>query len=157
MRSFILALLLVGTTLSLNAQKNSIPKVFEISENDELFESLSSEFSGSLLSVCNDDMDKSIVKWMHFLRSMELYSEEVQYDIRGLKCWFKIFFNANGTIAHLSYSLKPNSININPEELSAFFAGFIKRYKLPVVSSNKFSHYAGASFPTFIQDNDLKE
>ena len=38
---------------------------------------------------------------------------------------------------------------VDTAEMNAFFSGFIRQYKFPVTSDRKFSHYTGASFPTF--------
>lgn len=144
-----------GTSLwtqSDNAAANEeFPPVFLIGENADAFSLLSEDYNTILLTVCGDDMDYAHEQWMDMLSSIEDYSERVNYDLKGVKLYMYVFWNADGSIAHLAYYPKPNSRNLPLEELTALFKGFVKEYRLPVKSDEGFSHYASASFPVFFK------
>lgn len=127
------------------------PKVFLISEDFRVFEKLSSEYPSSLLDVYSYDMDKSYKQWMTMLHSMETYAERINYDIRGVKIWIKVYWAADGSIDYIGYCLKPNSRFMRHNEFSAFLKGFMatSHQSWSVTPTTKFSHYASASFPTF--------
>ena len=126
-----------------------IPQVFMIGEYSEYYADLSLDHPDILLSVFQNDMDFAFEKWAGMLVEMEHYSEEIEYDIKGLKIWFNIYFNPDGTIKYLAFFPKPNSRNIPVEELTAFFKNFAKVYKMNVTTENGFQHSASAAFPTF--------
>ena len=86
---------------------------------------------------------------MDMMREMEDYSKKIRFDIKGIKVWLHVFWNEDGSISHIGYLLRPDSRNIDALELAAFFKTFMGRYKLPVSSSKKFSHYTGANFPIY--------
>ncbi len=83
------------------------------------------------------------------LMDIEDYALELQFDIRGVKLWLNIYFNADGTIANLAYFPKPNSRNVPEEHLTAFFKSFVRQYHFPEQTDQGFQHSASASFPTF--------
>jgi hypothetical protein len=93
-------------------------------------------------------MDIAYEKWMDMCVAMEDYAESIAYDIDGLKTYFYIFWNADGSFRHLAFFPKSNSRNIPTEELTAFFKGFVKEYKMTIKADQGYSHYGSASFPT---------
>jgi hypothetical protein len=147
--------LIAGTFLAATAQVGlppqdslDVPPVGMIGEYEEAFAALAAGSPEILLSVCGNDMDIAFEKWTNMLVAMEDYAETIDYDIAGLKTYFYIFWNADGTIRHLAFYPKANSRNIPANELTAFFKGFIKEYHMQVVTADGFSHYGSASFPT---------
>lgn len=126
----------------------SIAQVALIGEYEEAFEALAEQHPGILLGVCGNDMDIAYEKWTDMLVAMEDYAERISYDIDGLKAYFYIFWDADGSINHLAFYPKSNSRNIPVEELRAFFKGFVKEYSMSIVASEGYSHYGSASFPT---------
>ena len=155
MNRFLLGICLCILSISLSHrakntdQQQDLPKVFLIGEYEHAFETLSTTHSDILLTVCNDDMDFAYDQWTDMLASLEDYSDRIDYDIKGAKLYMYVFWDADGTIAHLAFYPKPNSRNIPLPELKAVFKGFIKEYRLPIRSDKGFSHYASASFPIF--------
>jgi hypothetical protein len=126
-----------------------LPSVFRIGEFDHAFETLSKDHNTILLSVCGDNMDLAYERWIEMMMDVEDYADQINYDIKGVKVYMYVFWNADGSVAHLAFYPKPNSRNIPHEELTAFFKGFIKNYQIPLSSDQGFSHYGSASFPTF--------
>lgn len=124
-----------------------VPRVGIIGEYETEFEALARENPGILLGECGNDMDIAYEKWTDMLVAMEDYAQSINYDIDGLKTYFYIFWNADGTIRHLAFFPKANSRNIPVEELKAFFKGFVKEYQMSIVAQEGFSHYGSASFP----------
>lgn len=128
---------------------DSLPAVFQIGQNEEAYESLVSECSNPLLTVCNDSMDLAYRTWMLMLSDMEQYAERSEFDIKGIKIWLNVFWNADGTIKHLVYFPKPNSRNMDFDLLTLFLGKFVKAYKMDALDSSCFSHIGSAAFPTF--------
>jgi hypothetical protein len=138
----------------------TLPKVFILGQHEKAYEKLYEQSSTVLLEVCHDDMNEAFDKWLGMLEEMEAYSNEIGFDIKGVKVWLNIFWDKDGSIEHIAYHLKVNSRNIDQMELSAFFSSFMNHYTFPVVSDRKYSHYGSASFPTFSRrvktDEDIK-
>lgn len=132
-----------------SSQPLEMPLVSLIGEDEDIFVALAETHGDIFLEVCDNDMDVAYDKWMDMLVAMEDYSQEINYDIRGLKTYLYVFWNADGTIKHLSFYPKANSRNIPIAELRAFFKGFAKKYKMSATSERGYSHYASGSFPTF--------
>ena len=128
--------------------KLTLPKVFLIGEHEEQYGLLYEVYHDLLLSVCHDDMELAFDKWLHMLSEMEGYASEIDFDLNGVKVWLKVFWDPDGTIRYLSYYLKPNSINIDTAELSAFFSSFMNRYQMPIQTRLKYTHNGSAQFPT---------
>ena len=82
------------------------------------------------------------------LSEMEAYAGNIDFDLNGVKIWLKVFWNANGTIDHLSFYRKPNSRNVDVDELKAFLSSFINHYQMPINTTVKFTHNGSAQFPT---------
>jgi hypothetical protein len=132
-------------------QGSQLPKVFLIGEYSEEFEAMSAEYKDNLMSVCNYDMDVAYKKWMSMLQEMETYSDRIDYDLKGIKIWLKVFIEPDGTVKHIAYYLKPRSRNVDVEELTAFLSSFMNNYKFPLINKTRYSHYGSASFPTIPQ------
>ncbi len=130
------------------AQELTLPKVFLIGEYEEQYGQLYETYQSILLSVCDDDMNLAFDKWMDMLAAMEAYATDIDFNLNGIKVWLKVFWNEDGSIEYLSYYLKPNSLNIDTDDLSAFFSSFMNRYKLPLKAGIKFTHNGTAQFPT---------
>lgn len=129
-------------------QGAQLPKVFLIGEYSEEFENMSMEYKSNLMKACEYDMDVAFQKWMSMLQEMEAYADQIEYDIKGVKIWMKVFWKNDGSIKHIAYYLKPRSRNTDTEELSAFFSSFMNNYRFPLISKEKYSHYGSAAFPT---------
>ncbi len=125
-----------------------LPKVFLIGEYEDQYGLLYEVYHDLLLSVCHDDMNLAFDKWMHMLADMEAYANDIDFNLNGVKVWLKVFWDEDGSIRYLSYYLKPNSLNINTSELSAFFTSFINRYQMPIETNLKYTHNGSAQFPT---------
>ncbi len=131
--------------------QEAMPKVFLMGENEKAYEQLTQDYAQSLLEVCNNDMDMAFEQWLDMVKEMEKYAEKIKFDLKGVKLRLHVFWAADGKIDHIGYLLRSDSRNINTAELSAFFSSFINRYKLNKTSEKKFSHYTGATFPTFVE------
>lgn len=137
---------------NLQAQnEDAIPTVFVMGKHEAGYEGLTQTYKQSLLEACGNDMQMAFDKWLEMMQQMEAYADEIDYNIDGVKVLMHVFWNEDGSIAHLGYFLRPNSRNVPTEELTAFFKSFIRQYKFPVSSERKFAHYTKASFPTFTE------
>lgn len=128
---------------------DGVPTVFILGEFQESYHALGEVHRMPLLSACGDDMNLAYEKWLDMVQSMENFSSQIDYDLKGVKMWLQLYWNADGSINHIAYFLKPNSRNVPYEDLSAFFKSFTKTYQLPISSTEGFSHYGSVSFPLF--------
>ena len=124
------------------------PKVFILGEHEKAYEKLNLEYSVMLLTACEGNMEAAYQKWLSMLNEMEAYATLINYDIKGIKVWLNVFWNEDGSIDYIAYHLKQNSRNIDTAEFTAFLKSFINRYKFPLVTNAKYTHYGSASFPT---------
>lgn len=129
----------------------NLPPVFMIGEYELAYESMVVECSDHLLSVCDESMDSAYIEWLLMLKDIEDFSEAQSFDIRGIKVWLNIFWNPNGTIRHLVFYPKPNSRNMDFEELRQFFLQFVNQYTFKKSNGACFSHYGSAKFPSFAE------
>lgn len=138
-------LLAVAPTI---AQGDALPKVFIIGEHESKFEALADQHKVMLLTVCKDDIDVAYDRWLGMLKEIEHYATYINYDLKGVKMWLNVFYEPNGKVKHIAYHLKPNSKNVDTDELTAFFSSFMNHYTFPMISDDRYSHYGSATFPT---------
>lgn len=144
-----LALLLtLSLPLTMVAQ-DDLPSTFLMGEYEKEVEKLNLYCGSVLLSVCDDSMDEAYTNWFSMLSDIEKFAEEKEFDIKGVKIWIQVYWNADGTIKHISYYPKPTSKNMDFTELTDFFNLFIKDYKFNITHDECFNLYSTASFPTF--------
>lgn len=129
----------------------ALPKAFIIGEYEQSYEKMVNACSDHLLSVCDDSMDEAYQLWLRMLGDIETYAKEKNFDINGVKIWMTVYWNYDGTIQHIVYYPKPNSKNMDFEQLTEFFNGFSQVYTFPKQSTTCFSHNGSASFPSFSQ------
>ena len=129
---------------------SDVPTAFLISEDDNAYGSLVSSNPAMLLEVCENAMDKAYKKWVYMLADMEEAALAHGFEIRGLKIWINVFWNADGSIDHIVYYPKPNSKFIDYSLFTNFLNDFCKEYKMDIKTDTKFAHYGSASFPTFV-------
>lgn len=148
--------LILGTTFFVSPllAQDDVQAVFVLGDNEKAYEMLNQEYSQTLLEVSGFDTQKAFEYWMDMMKQMEDYAKKLRFDIKGIKLWLHVFWNEDGTISHIGYMLRPDSRNIDNLELAAFLKTFSGRYKLPVNSTRKFSHYTGANFPIYSEKVD---
>lgn len=121
-----------------------------IGEYEQQYNQMVGEKPDLIMSVCEDDMEKAYNNWLLFLLEVEKYAESQNLDIKGIKLWINVFWNADGTIDHISYYPKPNSRNMEYELLTALFKEFSKEYQSKLKHTRNYCHYGSASFPSFM-------
>lgn len=146
---FIAAFLILGSVSSLYSQIDELPPVFKIGDHEKDYEKLVTQCNTMLLTVCKNNMEKAYSSWTNMLGDMENYAEEIDFDLKGIKIWINVFWDENGSVEHIVYYPKPNSKNMNFDELTAFLKLFMNEYTFDQKSSRCYSHYGSASFPTF--------
>lgn len=156
-KSFFLICFVAFSAMNLSAQdgmtslsaQGELPKVFLIGQHEAEFEKLTTSYKESLLSVCDNDMNVAFEKWMGMIEEMEAYSKQIEYDLNGVKAWFHVFWTPDGSIKHIAYYLRPNSKNVDLDEMNAFLTSFMNNYKFPLTSGMQYQHYTGATFPIY--------
>lgn len=134
-------------------EQKLLPRVFMIGEYEKPYDKLTSTYEKLLLHIYKDDIQKAFSGWTSVLISMEDYAKEASFNLNGLKLWMNVFFNIDGSIQHIVYYPKPNSRNMEFEQLTNFFISFCKTYRYPDPIPVKCSHFGSASFPTFMKRN----
>jgi len=124
-----------------------LPPVFLIGEYENQYNEAVQDYETLLFTVCDFDMDKAFSKWQSMLMEMNAFAVSNDVNLDGVKVWFNVFLEKDGQISHLAYYLKPMSKNIDDALLNALLKEFIKNYKFPLLSKDKYSHYGTASFP----------
>ena len=132
------------------AQKSDFPKVVNVAQHSEILEDLSANYKSSLFSASDADFIKTTKNWQQVLVGMEKYSEAIDFDLKGVKIWMKVFFAKDGNIDHITYILSEKSINIDTIELEAFLRSFMRNYKLSESHEQKFSYDARILFPLYL-------
>lgn len=135
--------LVIGSTTA-----QDIPAAFSLDKNEQAHRTLIKSHPKTLLDAANDDLKVVFEQWLHLMHDIDKYSEEVKFDIKGVRVWLDIFFAADGSIEHIAFILRPDSRNIDEAELRAFFSAFTRKHKLDLTYAEGFHHYSGANFPT---------
>jgi hypothetical protein len=154
--SITLTLLVVRSYSQPHVRESTLPSVFLIGEYENQYLDLAKAHPAQFISVYQNDIDRAYTGWANCLMDMEDYASRINFDLKGVKLWMNLYFNADGTISNLAFFPKPNSRNIPEEELITFFKGFVSHYRLPVTAEKGFQHSTSASFPTFfMRDNPV--
>lgn len=124
-----------------------LPRVFQIGDYEAVYDILLKESEVVLLSACDDNMTAAFDKWKQMLEAIEDYSDEVDYNLYGVKLWVNVFFNKDGSVQHFAYYFKPVSKFIDTKEFNRFMESFLKNYRIPFQYHEQFSHYGTAAFP----------
>jgi len=132
-----------------SSQDDELPMAFIIGEHEDRYEKMVESCNTHLLNVCEGSMEDAYYFWLKMLDDIETYAAEKDFEINGIKIWMTVYWNYDGSIKHIVYYPKPNSRNMDFEELTEFFDGFSKVYKFPKQSTSCFSHYGSASFPSY--------
>lgn len=134
--------------VSIQSVTEQIPIVFVINQKPTVFESLHKEYSTLLLSACQEDMNKAFETWKELLQEISLFALEKDVDITGVKMWLKVFWSKDGQIKHIAYNLRPESKNIDRNELTQMLKQFVMSYQNSLANtSSNFSHYGSVSYP----------
>ena len=129
---------------------DTLPSVFMIGEHEKAYAQMLNAQPDLLMTVCDDNMDKAYENWLNFLQAVEQYAIENDVDINGVKIWINVFWNPNGKIKHIAFFPKPNSKNMDYDNVKVLFSQFILSYETDLEYSKLFCHYGSASFPRFI-------
>lgn len=134
--------------------KGQLAKVFVLGEGEERYEQLTSTYTQTLLGASQNDIEVAFSRWLDMMRAMDAHAEKVNFNLKGVKVWFHVFWSENGNIDYLGFLLRPDSRYVDVAELKAFFSDFIANYQLSVRADRKFSHYTGATFPTISEKSE---
>jgi hypothetical protein len=140
----------IGTLIQAQSKIDTLPSVFLIGEYESSYNKMLSNQPDLLMSVCDDNMDIAYKNWLDFLVEIEKYAISQDVNINGVKMWINVFWNEDGTVKHIAYYPKPNSINMDYEYISVLFRNFIRTYHSDLRNDKLFCHYGSASFPSFI-------
>jgi hypothetical protein len=131
-----------------------IPPVFVIGEYEQEYEDLLNQYARSLLDVCGNDMAQAFDLWIGLIGEMEAYAQQTGFELNGIKAWFHVFFEKDGTIHRIGYHLKPTSRNVDADALTGFLNQFIAQYQLPFTALERYANYTSVSFPSIYSRSD---
>lgn len=140
---------------AVTAQTAELPAVFILGQSEKGYEVAKQEYQQTLLEVSNYNTQEAFNHWMSMMKELQKHADKLSYDLKGVKIWLHAFWNADGSIAHLGYLLRPDSRNVDTLELAAVLKTFMKKYTFPVTSGEKFSHYTGANFPIYSEKESV--
>lgn len=149
--SFLFVTAFAALLTPMAAQDAALPKVFLLGEEEQVYETLTRDYNETLLSACDGNMELAVEKWLGMMQEMESYAKKIRYELKGIKMWVHVFWDTDGSVKHIGFRLRPDSRNVRPEELGAFLSSFMNKYKFPVAYGQKYSHYVGVTFPTFVE------
>jgi len=118
-----------------------------IGENESEYEQLMGECSTPLLYVTDNSMDEAFDIWTDMLAKMTSNASDQGLDIKGVKIWINLFWEADGSIKKIVYYPKPKSKNMDFDKLTSFFQSFSEDYNLDIDYETCFSHHGTAAFP----------
>jgi hypothetical protein len=145
----VIIILFISLIASLGYSQDEVSKVSLIGENEKEYEQIMIQCSTPLLSITNNSMEEAYNLWTTMLAKMEADASNNGIDIRGLKIWMNLFWEADGSIKKIVYYPKPNSKNMDFDQLTAFLKIFAEDYMLDVNNGTCFSHYGSATFPVY--------
>jgi hypothetical protein len=131
--------------------QTTLPKVFLIGEHEARYLELSQAHPAVFISVFQNDLDLAYRVWSDCLMDIEDHASRTRFDLHGVKLWLNLYFNDDGTIAHLAFYPKPNSREVSLDQLVTFFKSFAADYQLPVIALKGFHHSTSVSFPTMFE------
>ena len=124
-------------------------KVFYIGEDEKNYEKLVQNCNTMLFAVCNNNMEQAFDNWSVLLKDLEDFSIASNFDMKGVKLWLNVFWSKDGNIDYIVFYPKPNSRNLNYDDVKILLTNFVKSYQSPLKYNTKFSHYGSAAFPVF--------
>lgn len=151
MKKILFALLLAVSAQAALAQDGKLDKVFVLGEQEAAYEKLVEAYAQPLVQASDSDLKKAFEHWLNMMQAMDTYADKIKFNLKGIKVWFHVFWAPDGSIDHIGYILRPDSRNVPLPDMSAFLSSFARQYTLPLKSSRPFSHYTGATFPTFTE------
>lgn len=125
----------------------ALPKVINVAQNSAVLEELSNQYQSSLFSASDADFVATVKNWRGFLLSIEQYSESIDFDIKGVKVWLKVFWAKDGNIDYIAYALSDRSINIDVVEWEAFLRSFMLNNKMALQHTRSFTYDGRIMFP----------
>lgn len=125
----------------------ALPNVINVAENSAVLEELSDRYQSSLFSASDTNFITTVNNWRTFLLSMETYANSIDFDIKGVKVWMKVFWAKDGNVDYLVYALSDRSINIDVVEWEAFLRSFMRNNKLPLQHTRGFTYDGRIMFP----------
>ena len=145
-RLFTLFLLLIVMALSLPAQE-TLPMVYKLGEHETALEQEQGHYPQTLLDACDGDMQKAFELWLGFLKELEAFARQSGCELEGSSIWLQVFFQTDGSIAHIGYYPKPNSRVLDDEAFKKCLESFAATYHMPLDSKQSYYNYTDARFP----------
>jgi hypothetical protein len=128
---------------------SKVDVVFFIGEDEKNYEKLVEKYNTMLFAVCNNNMELAYDHWSLLLKDIEEYSAKSGIDLKGVKLWLNVFWAKDGRIDHIVFYPKPNSKNLNYDNIKVLLTNFVSSYQSPLKHTVGFSHYGSGAFPVF--------
>ncbi len=127
--------------------QETLPAVYKLGEHEKALEQEQGHYTQTLLDVCDGDMQKAFELWLGFLKELEAFAKQSGCELDGAGLWLQVFFQADGSIAHIGYYPKPNSRVLDDENFKKCLESFVATYHMPLDSKTAFYNYTDVRFP----------
>ncbi len=127
----------------------ALPTVFLLGEYEANYDELVQTYPLSMLEACACSKEDAFSKWIGMLNELDIYARKQNVDIRGVKLWLHVFYNADGSVKHIAYHLRPNSRQLDAEVIVPLLEGFARQYRFPITGDQGYAHYSTGAFPVF--------
>ena len=128
-----------------------LPTTFVIGDFQDEYEYLTNEFPEILIKACDNDLPAAQSVWFDYMKAMEDYSHEIEFDLGGVVFWIHFFWDTNGEVDYIAYHLQPHSRLVKDDLMLAFLQSFAASNKIKTQAAQPFAHYGSASFPLYFQ------
>ncbi len=136
-----------------NGIDEKLSKVFVIGDYQEAYEDCFTIYPDILITVCDNNIDTAHQRWNVYIKEMEAYSKEIDFDLEGIVMWIHFFWNPNGKVQHVAYHLQPQSRFVKDDMIQAFLRSFIKNHNIDIEATRGFNHYGSVAFPLYYEFN----
>lgn len=136
-----------GINYSQNDLKVEFPKVFEIGQYKEHYDTFLAQSDVMLLSVCDNYIAITYQLWNEMLADLEKFSNDRGLDLAGVRMFIRVVWNPDGYIKHFAFESRANSKIIDKTMFAKITEDFCANYQLPKSHSSSFIHYGSVNFP----------
>lgn len=124
------------------------PKVFEINQYKEHYDTFLAQSKVLLLGVCDNNLTTTYQLWNEMLANLEKFSIDRGLDLAGVRMFIRVIWNPDGSIKHFAFESRGNSKVIDKAMFAKITEDFCSYYQLPKSHTSSFFHYGSVNFPT---------
>lgn len=151
MKKIVVLTVLMFFVYSINYAQNNFkvefPKVFEIEQYKDHYDTFLAQSEVMLLVVCENNLAITYQLWNEMLADLEKFSSDRGLDLAGVRMFIRVIWNSDGSIKHFAFQSRGNSKVIDKTIFAKITEDFCTYYQLPKSHSSSFFHYGSVNFP----------